>query len=373
LQSGQVTWNAPSAGSEDLCSNVRGRDFPGEMKKFFGLVLLLVVALCGTAQSPKLNGGSTVASSKAAVSEASIRKHMQALASDEARGRGSATEDELAAGKYIATQLKGFGIEPAGDNGGFIQSVIFVPRQRNGQATTNPGEMHTSNVVGILRGTDPKLSKEAVLLSAHMDHLGIKSPAQGDAIYNGADDDASGVTAVLELARVLADGPRPKRTVIFALFGSEEIGGYGARYFLDHPPVPLSDMVANLEFEMIGRPDKTVAPHTLWLTGYERTNLGKELAAHGAKLVADPHPDQQFFRRSDNYALALRGVVAQTVSSYSLHPQYHMPDDDLAHIDFAHMTDSIGSMVKPVRWLVNSNFTPKWVEGMKPEAPRRGM
>jgi Zn-dependent M28 family amino/carboxypeptidase len=296
---------------------------------------------------------------------------MQALASDEARGRGSATEDELAAGKYIAAQLKGFGIEPAGDNGSFIQSVSFLPRPRNG--APNSREMHTCNILGILRGADPRLSKQAVLLSAHLDHLGVKSPAQGDAIYNGADDDASGVTAVLELARVLTGGPRPKRTVVFALFGSEEIGGYGARYFLDHPPVPLANMIANLEFEMIGRPDKAVAPHTLWLTGYERSDLGKELAAHGAKLVADPHPDQQFFRRSDNYALALRGVVAQTVSSFGLHPQYHRPDDDLAHIDFAHMTDSIGSMVKPVLWLVNSDFTPKWVEGMKPEAPKRGM
>jgi hypothetical protein len=341
------------------------------MKKFLGLVLLSAVAICGAAQAPKLSVASTAATSKAAVSEASIRKHMQALASDEARGRGSATEDELAAGKYIAAQLKGFGIEPAGDNGSFIQSVTFLPRSRNG--APNPREMHTCNILGILRGADPRLSKQAVLLSAHLDHLGVKSPAQGDAIYNGADDDASGVTAILELARVLTGGPRPKRTVVFALFGSEEIGGYGARYFLNHPPVPLANMIANLEFEMIGRPDKAVTPHTLWLTGYERSDLGKELAAHGAKLVADPHPDQQFFRRSDNYALALRGIVAQTVSSFGLHPQYHMPDDDLAHIDFAHMTDSIGSMVKPVLWLVNSNFTPRWVEGMKPEAPKRGM
>jgi hypothetical protein len=332
-----------------------------------------VVALYGAAQSPKVKHAATAASSKAAVSEASIRKHMQALASDEARGRGSATEDELAASKYIAAQLKGLGVEPAGDNGGFIQSVTFLPRPRNGQAAPDAREMHTSNVVGILRGSDRRLSKEAVLLSAHLDHLGVKSPAQGDPIYNGADDDASGVTAVLELARMLTDGRRPKRTVVFALFGSEEIGGYGARYFLDHPPVPLTNIIANLEFEMIGRPDNAVAQHSLWLTGYERSDLGKELAAHGAKLVADPHPDQQFFRRSDNYALALRGVVAHTVSSFGLHPQYHMPDDDLAHIDYAHMTDAIGSMVKPVRWLVNSDFTPKWIEGMKPEAVKRRM
>jgi len=150
------------------------------------------------------------------------------------------------------------------------------------------------------------------------------------------------------------------------LFGSEEIGGYGARYFLEHPPVPLESIVANLEFEMIGRPDAAVPAHTLWLTGYERSNLGAELAKHGARLVADPHPEQRFFQRSDNYALARNGVIAHTVSSFGLHTDYHRPSDDVAHIDFAHMTDAINSMVKPVRWLVNTDFKPEWNEGGKP-------
>jgi aminopeptidase YwaD len=225
---------------------------------------------------------------------------------------------------------------------------------------------YTWNTVGVLRGSDPKQTDEAILLSAHMDHLGVGAPQNGDSIYNGADDDASGVTAVLELARVLGAGARPKRTVYFVTFGSEEHGGYGAQYFLAHPPVPLEHIVANLEFEMIGRPDPKVDPGTLWLTGYERSNLGPELARQGARLVADPHPEQNFFQRSDNYALARRGVVAQTVSSFGLHPEYHQPQDDLAHLDIAHMTRAINSMIAPVLWLANSNFVPAWVEGMKP-------
>jgi len=225
---------------------------------------------------------------------------------------------------------------------------------------------YTWNVVGVLPGRDAKLAKEAVLLSAHMDHIGVGTGQTGDQIYNGADDDASGVVAVLELARSLGTGVRPKRTVYFVLFGSEEKGGYGAQYFLAHPPVALTQMVANLEFEMIGRPDPKVAADALWLTGYERSNLGAELARQGARLVQDPHPDQNFFQRSDNYALARRGVVAHTVSSFGLHPEYHQPADDIAHIDFAHMTRAINSMVRPVHWLVNSNFIPAWVEGKKP-------
>src|SRR5207237_6796070 len=120
----------------------------------------------------------------------------------------------------------------------------------------------------------------------------------GDSIYNGADDDASGVTAVLELARVLGAGARPRRTVYFVTFGSEERGGYGAQYFLAHPPVPLEHIVANLEFEMIGRPDPKVEACPLRLTGYERTNMAPELAGQGARLAADPRPENNFFRTS---------------------------------------------------------------------------
>lgn len=235
-------------------------------------------------------------------------------------------------------------------------------------ATTKPGESQfTYNAMGILHGSDPALKAQAILLTAHLDHLGVGKPVNGDSIYNGADDDASGVTAVLELARALAAGPKPKRTVLFALFGSEETGrGYGAVYFREKPPIPLIDIAANLEFEMIGRPDPKVQSNELWLTGWELSNLGPELASHGAKLVPDPHPEQNFFARSDNYALALKGVVAQTVSSFGLHPDYHQPSDDIAHLDFAHMTAAIQSLVEPVRWLVNSDFKPAWKPGKQP-------
>src|SRR5262249_6286961 len=199
------------------------------------------------------------------VNEQSVQKYMEALASDEMRGRGSATADELAAAKYIATQLKALKIKPAGDNGHYLQTVRFTRRAR-GTPPDAPGvEMTTTNVLGIIRGRDPKFAKETILLSAHLDHLGVRPNMPGDNIFNGADDDASGVTAVLELAQALGSGPKPKRTVVFALFGSEEIGGYGARYFQEHPPVPIDTFVANLEFEMIARADAAVAADTLWL------------------------------------------------------------------------------------------------------------
>jgi aminopeptidase YwaD len=442
---------------------------------------------------------------------ACIRAHMEFLASDAMRGRGSGTADELLAATYVGSQLRAYGIAPAGDDGSYIQRAVLqqpklsAPPQvqftKPGPGNTaekitwtcgkefiarhlarthfsgrlqvdHPGEKdplvagsimlivesgydrrklrsrlqslasagaiaaievasaeetarfpeeskelptlpaliegsaaalednfsllqvspeagkalqalpegtqltldssftnepkYTWNAVGILRGRGPKLRDSAVLLSAHLDHLGIGKPVNCDEIYNGADDDASGTTAVLELARVLGAAARPRRTVIFALFGSEERGGLGSTYFREHPPLPLNEIAVNLEFEMLGRADPAVRSDTVWLTGWERSNLGPMLATRGAKLTGDPHPEMNFFARSDNYALAEKGVVAQTISSYGLHNDYHQPSDDTAHIDFKHMDAAIGSLLWPVRWLVNSSFTPKWNVGGRP-------
>lgn len=293
-----------------------------------------------------------------------IRGELEFLASDALQGRGSGTHDELLTAAYLGSELRQMGIEPGGDNGGYVQDATGDYKFREGTK-----HWATSNVIGILRGQSPTLKDEVVMLSAHMDHLGVGRPVDGDSIYNGADDDASGCVAVLELARFLAS-KQLNRTVLFVFFGSEETatqeGGQGDQYFLAHPPVPLNNIVANLEFEMIGRADPAVKPDELWLTGFERSNLGPELARHGAKLVADPHPAQQFFERSDNYALARKGVIAQTVSSFGLHKDYHRPSDDLAHINFQHLNQAIASMMLPVEWLANSEFHPQWLAGKKP-------
>ena len=229
------------------------------------------------------------------------------------------------------------------------------------KATITPWkETHTWNVLGKIEGTTERA--QIVLLSAHLDHLGV---VKGET-YPGADDDASGTAAVMELARVLANEPKPQRTIIVALWGSEEEGMVGAQYFLQNPTFTLKNIVANLEFEMIGRPDPKLKPDELWLTGWDRTNLGPELAEHGAKLVADPHPAEKFFQRSDNYELAKEGIVAQTVSSFGLHKDYHQPTDTIANISFQHMEAAIASMIGPVTWLANSDFTPEWVDGQKP-------
>jgi aminopeptidase YwaD len=224
----------------------------------------------------------------------------------------------------------------------------------------------TYNAMGLLPGSGK--GEGTLLITAHLDHLGVGNPVDGDSIYNGADDDAAGTTAVLELAHALAAGPQPVRSVLFICFGSEEQGDVGSSYFRDHPPVPLKDIIANIEFEMIGAQDPKMPKGKMMLTGWERSNLGPVLRQHGALLGPDRYPEQHFFQRSDNYALALKGVVAQTVGGWPMPPYYHQPNDDLKHLDIAFMTNAIQSMVGPIRWLANTRFKPAWNPGGQPRA-----
>jgi hypothetical protein len=333
-------------------------------------------------QAPSFDGhpGQTAPSigSFPAAVDREVRADMGFLASDELHGRGSATRDEHIAALFAAAQFQALGLVPGGDAGSFIQRVQLPsplpPRvqQRLSHFEDTP-RTETWNAIAILRGAASAANQpgEAILLSAHLDHLGVgPANANGDSIYNGADDDASGTAAVLALARALSEGARPRRTVVFALFGSEEIGGFGDAGFLAHPPIPLTSIVANLEFEMIGRPDPairaTAGADALWLAGFDRSDLGPELARHGAPLVADPHPSENFFQRSDNFALARQGIIAHTVSSFGLHKDYHQPSDDLAHIDFDHLVRAIASMSAPIEWLANTTWKPAWNRGGRP-------
>jgi hypothetical protein len=219
----------------------------------------------------------------------------------------------------------------------------------------------TTNAVGYLPGTDPEAG--VLLLTAHVDHLGRRPDGT---IMHGADDDASGVTAVLELALALTAGPRSRRGVLFVCYGSEEMGGFGSSYFGAHPPVPLSKIALNIEFEMIGAQDPKLPKGALMVTGYERSNLAETLAAHGALVARDPYPEQHFFERSDNYQLALKGVVAHTLSGWATTPVYHQPTDTIDALDIPFMTRAIQSLIEPVRWLAASDFQPKWNAGGQP-------
>lgn len=295
------------------------------------------------------------------VDPATIRAHQAFLASEALAGRGSATRDEAIAAAYVASRFEQYGLRPAPGMTSFLQTLPVPPKARE-RAKGLPENAVATNVIGFLPGTDPNAGY--LLISAHLDHLGMVNGK----LYLGANDDASGTTAVLELARLLAKQGRQKRGLLFVAYGAEEIGAVGSHYFATHPPVPLDQIVANIEFEMIGSGDPKLASGMM-LTGFERSNLGELLRSRGALLSPDPYPEQRFFERSDNYELALAGVVAHTVSGWPTTPVYHQVTDTNANIDFAFMSRAIQSLVEPIRWLANSDVRPRWNPGGRPLPP----
>lgn len=325
---------------------------------------LLLLAAALTACTPTVTQvAPNIGAASLTVDPATIRAHQSFLASEALAGRGSATRDEAIAAAYVASRFEQYGLRPAPGLRSFVQTLP-VPDEVRARARGLPDDAQATNVIGFLPGTDPAAGY--LLISAHLDHLGM---VDGKA-HLGANDDASGTTAVLELARLLARHGPQRRGILFVAYGAEEIGAVGSHHFATHPPVPLDRIIANIEFEMIGTGDPRLASGMM-LTGFERSNLGNLLRSKGALLSPDPYPEQHFFERSDNYELALEGVVAHTVSGWPTTPVYHQVSDTNANIDFAFMARAIQSLVEPIRWLANSDTKPQWNPGGRPVRPTR--
>lgn len=259
----------------------------------------------------------------------------------------------------------------------------LLERLRNGEIRSLTVHSHVElrpvrafNVVGKIPGAglpgEPGLAQEAVVVSAHYDHLPPKSPpksppktpeAAGDLIFNGADDDASGCAAVLEIAGALGVGPKPARTVIFLLATGEEEGLLGTDVYIEHPVMPLDRTVANLNVEMIGRPDPLIGGSGhVWLTGFDETDLGKACEKEGLPIQPDPRLDQHFYERSDNYAFVQRRVIGQTFSTYNLHDDYHRVTDEADKLDYAHMEACTSAILKAVRLVADGKLRPVWTK-----------
>jgi len=347
--------------------------------------LVLVLALASVARAQRVRAATDSARAER------VGALLGALADDSMEGRDTGSRGSAAAARLIAAELERAGLRPAGDSGWFQR--VALARQtitlQNGQtrrrtvllpdlaaldsvSAENRLPFAAVNVVGILPGSDPALRDEAIVIDAHYDHIGLAATSvNGDSIYNGADDDASGTVAVLEVARMLARArPAPKRTIVFLLVTGEERGTLGSRWYLAHPVLPIEHTVANLEIEMIGRPDSLAGgPGKAWLTGYERSTIGAMLREAGIPLIPDPRPDQHFFERSDNIVFARRGIPAHTISSFNLHTDYHRVSDETRLVDLAHMAAVINVTARAVR-LVADGPAPTWAPGGQPQPPQ---
>jgi Zn-dependent M28 family amino/carboxypeptidase len=219
-----------------------------------------------------------------------------------------------------------------------------------------------SNVTGKISG---KRANEIILFGGHYDHLGVRG-TEGDTIYNGANDNASGTTAVITLAKYFKEsGLKPERTIVFVAFTAEESGGYGARYFSEQ--MDPDQIMAMFNIEMIGKGAKE-GPNTAWITGFEKSTFGELLqqAVEGTEYTfyPDPYPTQDLFYRSDNATLAKLGVPAHTISTtqIDIDKDYHQASDEVSTLDMAHMTNTIKAIAKAAEGMISGEQTPTRVD-----------
>ena len=233
------------------------------------------------------------------------------------------------------------------------------------------------NVIGILRGSDPVLSKTAVLLTAHYDHIGtvetagpLSMHAAGDStdrIYNGANDDGSGTVSVIEIARALAKlQPRPRRSILFMTFFGEERGELGSKFYGMHPIFPIAQTVADLNLEQMGRTDSTVGPqlNNASVTGFDYSDVTGFLRGAGQRLGVKVYRDAEgsdaYFTRSDNDALAEKGVPAHTVCVAFDYPDYHGLGDEWPKVNYENMAKVDRMILLALANLANSSKAPEW-------------
>lgn len=247
-------------------------------------------------------------------------------------------------------------------------SVVFLlgstlPKEYKIEAEHRFEETKLANVVGVLPGRSKK--NEQVIFSAHYDHLGIGRPVAGDSIYNGANDDAAGTTAVIMLASHFKKLGNNERTLVFAAFTAEESGGFGSQYFSQQ--LAPESVAAMFNIEMIGTESKW-GRNSAYITGYEKTSMGKILqtSLKGSQFTfhPDPYPQEQLFYRSDNATLARLGVPAHTISTAKMEgePNYHKPSDEVSTLDLENMTQIIKAIAESSKTIVSGKETPTRVK-----------
>jgi len=334
-----------------------------------GTIVIFGAVACASAGMPR-----QPVAADAPVAKSQVEAVMSALADDSMEGRMTSSRGAAKAAAFIAQQMSAVGLVAAGDSGYFQRVPIALTRRANGQERltlvtgfaaldTFPADHRKPgvNVVGMIRGSDPAVSKEVVLVDAHYDHLGVGKAVNGDSIYNGADDDGSGSVSALEIAQYFASlKVKPKRSLLFVWHVGEEAGLYGSEWYTDHPTVPRDSIVAQLNMDMVGRgaaADNTGItkagvryhgnPDYVQLVGSRRlsTELGdlaesvntseKHPFRFDYAMDANGHPSN-IYCRSDHYEYARYGIPIIFFTTGG-HADYHQVTDEPQYIDYDRM------------------------------------
>ena len=307
----------------------------------------LVLAACGTTsgsgrpelpQPRVLTPAADLDGALADIVPSSLREDVEALADDALRGRDTPSNGLDAAAAHIEARLQHAGLQP----------------RRQGACRK------ASNVLGSIEGSDPS---EVVLVTAHYDHLGEKQGNADDTIYNGANDNASGVAAVIAIAEAFSRLPPSRRTVGFIAFCGEEKGMKGSKHFVRKPAWPLPSTVAVANLEMLGRPTPEDPP-TVWITGRELSTMPEafDVGAHFVDASAVGPTEADAFDRSDNLPFAESGVVAHTFAAGRLDEYYHSVADEADSLDYARMAVIVSALARGIHRLANAPARPTWTK-----------
>ncbi len=293
------------------------------------------------------------------ISEDQLKTSLHFLASDDFRGRGSGTPDELAAARYLAGEYQKLDLLPVTTAQNQALEPFFQP------FTYLRGvEKHSQNVLAYLEGSNPALKHEVVVLIAHYDHLGVDSKLQGDSIYNGASDDGSGTVALLEIARLIAlqkaAGAGPARSILLFHAGAEEDGLQGSAYYVQNPILPLNRIVSTINLDGIGGSDPATGSDSLnyvYLLANDSTSAHLVSTVHSLNAVSPAtlkilYPANAARFNSDNKSFEYQ-LVPSLYFSTGLTRHYHRVTDEPATVDYAHMAKAV-KLVAATLWSLAS-------------------
>ncbi len=318
------------------------------MKKY--LILLIVIFVGCKPNSDLMSNPSNSLSKKSVVSQYQVKESevadiLQYLSSDELEGRETGTKGMENAASYLENFLKLHKVKP------YFTSYRDTLANFKGTAY---------NIVGFIEGTDPELKKEFLLISAHYDHIGLaKAGVNGDFINNGANDDASGTTAVAELAKYFSSKKSNKRSILFVFFVGEEKGLLGSKHLAKRLKAQDFNLYAQFNIEMIGVPMKK--DYLAYITGYDKSNMASKINEYIGKNTIGFLPKEaeyKLFYRSDNYSFFdVFHVPCQSVSTFDFEnfQYYHHVSDEFKLMDIPHMTTFIQEMIPAVTQMANSS------------------
>ena len=292
------------------------------------------------------------AQAQSGIQKSEVTRIETELSSDAMEGRALFTPGIEKASVFIEGEFKRIGLTYYKELQSYRQDFLIKDKKAN-------------NVIGIIPGKSKP--NEYVIFSGHYDHLGMKESGD-DKVFNGANDDASGITAVITLAEFFKKKNDNARTLIFVAFTGEEMGGYGSAFFSNS--INADEVVAMFNIEMIGT-DSKWGKNSAYITGFERSDFGtilqKNLVGSGFNFYQDPYPQEQLFYRSDNARLAALGVPAHTISTSKMdvEPNYHKLSDEISTLDMDNMTEIIKSIAISSQTIISGKDTPSRVPKMK--------